>query len=347
MDIFCELHEEENVFIEVGGWTVPHPPLPHMPVFTADETTKLLAFVHPDERPPIESMNLAPPFKRFFVQTRLPMGYDEFNAECSSILPINGRLAPVEVRTTMNDVAMDVTVSEDKDDLANFDSIFTPNTSFRWRLTCHLYFGSDGLHNAMGVGDPLCQSNYSFHVLLDENGALVPFTPTNPNDARLLQSFLGQDGTRYTLHCSHAGCRTVEEFANLAEESKRKFVRTFEEYYPLFYAINALHSKRTEVVDRLPSRQQKRNATRHGKQEPPTYKEIKVKNFIKIYRDAVAARNVGRQYPLHDVIGQWKTYGIDGRKKLFGKHTGRFWFEPHLRGNPEIGATDHDYRMTG
>lgn len=41
--------------------------------------------------------------------------------------------------------------------------------------------------------------------------------------------------------------------------------------------------------------------------------------------------------------GHFKTYGQNGRGKLFGKYSGRFWWGPRLVGNVKVGFSGHDY----
>lgn len=43
--------------------------------------------------------------------------------------------------------------------------------------------------------------------------------------------------------------------------------------------------------------------------------------------------------PLHTVRGHMATYGMDGRGKLFGRLTGRYWIPAHARGSAEHGES--------
>jgi len=347
MNLYSELHTKDNDFVIENGKAAHHPHLPRMPVFNADETTKLLAFIAPDKRPRLETFNLAPPFNRFFVQSSVPKNYSEFHmATCSQGIDQRGRVYNYSHTERLEDVAMDVHVLDipnaTDDQKALYAGLYGPVApDFRWVLTCNLYYGTE---RTPVTPDSLCESNLTIHILLDEDGALIPTTPTG-SDAISTCQFLNWDGVYYTMLAQHRNFIDWND-PNLAESAKQMFENTFSEYLPLFFALNCLHSKRTVVVNVPPSRQQKRNAQQKGQQEPPTYKEIKVKGFIKIYKDAMKSRSEGHDYPLHDVIGHFKTYGENGRKKLFNKIAGKFWFEPHSRGNPDMGATDHDYRMT-
>ena len=46
---------------------------------------------------------------------------------------------------------------------------------------------------------------------------------------------------------------------------------------------------------------------------------------------------------LHTCRGHVREYGMNGKGKLFGKYSGRFWSPPHQRGNRENGVIEKDY----
>jgi len=45
---------------------------PRIPVLNADQPAEIVGLTAPDKRPSPETLNLAPPFGRFFVECRLP-----------------------------------------------------------------------------------------------------------------------------------------------------------------------------------------------------------------------------------------------------------------------------------
>jgi hypothetical protein len=50
-----------------------------------------------------------------------------------------------------------------------------------------------------------------------------------------------------------------------------------------------------------------------------------------------------RHYGLHTVRGVFRTYTAD--KPLFGKHVGRWWWHPHMRGDEVYGTIEKDYKI--
>ena len=50
---------------------------------------------------------------------------------------------------------------------------------------------------------------------------------------------------------------------------------------------------------------------------------------------------------LHMVRGHFREYGTNGRGKLFGKISGRFWIPPTVKGTAHAGLVIKDYRMKG
>ncbi len=45
---------------------------PRMPVLNADQPAQIVGLTPPDKRPSVETLNLAPPFERFFIECALP-----------------------------------------------------------------------------------------------------------------------------------------------------------------------------------------------------------------------------------------------------------------------------------
>ena len=66
-------------------------------------------------------------------------------------------------------------------------------------------------------------------------------------------------------------------------------------------------------------------------------KEFEMRIPIRIYEAMVAAAE-------ENVIGHRRNYGVNGRTGLlFGRYRGTFFIPLFLPGNPDKGATDHDY----
>lgn len=53
--------------------------------------------------------------------------------------------------------------------------------------------------------------------------------------------------------------------------------------------------------------------------------------------------SVGTSVPLHICRGHFKTFTDE--KPLLGKHTGKYWWQPHVRGDEKNGTIKKDYRV--
>lgn len=346
MSIYEELYRKDNEFVLGQGMTTPVPRLPRMPVLDANQPTRIVSFTAPEKRPSIESLNLAPPFDRFFIEASLPSEMQRLSCT-NSLMSARGRVQDIVLRQPITAIAMDVQASEFPYTKAVSEAGFG---SVRWSMRCSCFY--DIVHTV----DPLCLSNYEFLVFLGEDGfpiripAEASASLEAPDDDYTTEIWVGADGSHYSVFCAHRQF-TEQEFAEM-EADERAAVRDrmrneLREFLPLFYAINSLHSKRTEIVTVPVSRQQRRHAARSGGQQPADHRTIKVKDYIRIYGEAQKARREGSDYPLHEVIGHFRSYGVNGRKGLlFGKYAGTFFVPSFLKGNPDVGATDHDYRLT-
>jgi hypothetical protein len=110
-------------------------------------------------------------------------------------------------------------------------------------------------------------------------------------------------------------------------------------------AISLMHCKNvtTEVQKPDVSRQVRRHwQQKHGR-PLSSYRVLKIKprGDGRAERDQPsAATGLTRE---HIARGHFKTFTED--KKLFGKWTGTYWWEPQLRGNPQRGTAYKDYEV--
>ncbi|MFP4285200.1 MAG: hypothetical protein ACLFQG_06575 [Desulfovermiculus sp.] len=82
-----------------------------------------------------------------------------------------------------------------------------------------------------------------------------------------------------------------------------------------------------------------------GKQEMMEYKTLRL---VLPRQDRSAKAGGGQQGTprtsrLHLCAGHFKTYTSDA--PLFGKRTGRFWRQPHVRGDKDAGQIRKDYAV--
>jgi len=60
--------------------------------------------------------------------------------------------------------------------------------------------------------------------------------------------------------------------------------------------------------------------------------------------DLIAERHKRR---LHLVRGHYAEFGMNGKGKLFGKYSGRFWIPPMVKGNAGVGSVVKNYALSG
>lgn len=317
---------------------------PRMPVLNADQPTQIVGLTPPDKRPSVETLNLMPPFDRFFVECKLP-------PELQFTVKTYGGGSNDMLDRPVVEIGLDVRIDRE----AKYES--TPEELRpKIHLICRPYFVID---NPTKGTDPLCRSDFHIYIGLGEDGfpCLMPYaTP------EMLESKFRERGTAFRVdRDGQACCVMAQHFAgtdpkmwkDLTEQIFKQgnndlstlFKQTtgqFVHYLPLLYAINSLHNKRTVLSTVQHSRQVRRAAQRNN-QQPPDQKTIDIKDFVTIMQGARKARAEGCQYPLGEVIGHYKTYGRGGKPGLFGKYAGTWFWSSFLRGNPDKGATDHDY----
>lgn len=73
--------------------------------------------------------------------------------------------------------------------------------------------------------------------------------------------------------------------------------------------------------------------------------EIHIRPVSKSYRGKGTPLSDALMTPLTSVRGHMAVYGTDGRGKLFGKYTGRYWIPPHIRGSEAVGTAVHEYTV--
>jgi len=317
---------------------------PRIPCLNADQPAEIVGLTAPDKRPSPETLNLAPPFERFFIECRMPKPL-----QVPSVQTVIGDGSIARSEGTIVEVGMDVRIQQK----AKYEK--TPDDMHpRWHLNCLPFYKVES--NKAVAASPLCISNFHFCLTLGSDGFPVNIGKAEDLENELNQQFLdsgrmfwvGQDGMVYGLTAGYRyGDTDAWQDALKAKGGtdivNKKLLDQFSLYFPLLYAVNSLHNKRTMVVQNQPSRQVRRAAQRNGKQTPDQ-RTIVIKDFVQIMQGACKAQSDGHQYPLCEVIGHYVNYGVNGRTGLlFGKYRGTFFVPSFLKGNPNVGATDHDY----
>ena len=107
----------------------------------------------------------------------------------------------------------------------------------------------------------------------------------------------------------------------------------------LLDTFNMLNCVNVEIAEPKRPRPQARRLSRMG----VTVNEIHVKPTSKSYRGMGTPLSAIPSSPLSSVRGHFATYGMNGRGKLFGKYTGRYWIPQHIRGSETLGVSEQEY----
>lgn len=108
-------------------------------------------------------------------------------------------------------------------------------------------------------------------------------------------------------------------------------------------AINLGNCVNVELREPKRPRHEQRRMSRIGVE----VSEIHVRSISASYRGKGKEPVAFGSVPLHHVRGHFAEYGMNGRGKLFGKYSGRYWIPAHARGSSEHGTIEQKYVMEG
>ena len=110
------------------------------------------------------------------------------------------------------------------------------------------------------------------------------------------------------------------------------------------FALMLLNTKNITTIDNPPPAKLNKKRIKNGKQPLFTYKTLRLQLPAKKRKKgsglSTATDNTTR---LHLCRGHFKTYTED--KPLLGKFTGRYWWQPHARGDKSQGVVMKDYEV--
>ena len=111
---------------------------------------------------------------------------------------------------------------------------------------------------------------------------------------------------------------------------------------PALLTISLLHctNVKTETVV-PPPKLSRKHEKRHGR-PLVRYQVLDVEPMRRIL-DEHGATDTGLRHALHISRGHFKVFTEDA--PLFGKHTGTYWWSPHIRGDAAEGVNVNDYRI--
>lgn len=116
---------------------------------------------------------------------------------------------------------------------------------------------------------------------------------------------------------------------------------------PLMFAVSFMHCKNVPVEIVEPPPQLVKAAKRRGHKRPPvTYRVINIEPFRQHARRMQSGKPLTegeKKRALHLMRGHFKTFTPD--RPLLGKHVGRFWWNPHMRGSAAYGEVRKTYKI--
>jgi hypothetical protein len=108
-------------------------------------------------------------------------------------------------------------------------------------------------------------------------------------------------------------------------------------------ALLLLNCKNISTEKNYPPEALNRKRIKQGKQPLFTYHTLVVNPMREKKRSDGEHEQTGIKQRLHFCRGHFKEYTESN--KLFGKHTGLYWWQPMVRGNKELGLVHKDYEV--
>jgi hypothetical protein len=114
---------------------------------------------------------------------------------------------------------------------------------------------------------------------------------------------------------------------------------------PVLFALSLMHCRNVEIRTVDPDAEASRAHRRRHHHRLVRYQVLDIEPMRRILNQAGATdpQAGGLRRALTICRGHFKTFTPDA--PLFGKHTGQFWWAPHVRGNPDAGIVVNDYRV--
>ena len=114
---------------------------------------------------------------------------------------------------------------------------------------------------------------------------------------------------------------------------------------PVLFALSLMHCRNVEIRTVEPDPEASRAHRRRHHHRLVRYQVLDIEPMRRILDKAGATDPSagGLRRALTICRGHFKTFTPDA--PLFGRHTGQYWWAPHVRGNPNAGIIVNDYRV--
>jgi hypothetical protein len=131
-----------------------------------------------------------------------------------------------------------------------------------------------------------------------------------------------------------------------AEEPKEYYDEMIQEIKNINACMLLLSCKNIKAESVPPVEKLNKKRRKKGKQDIMDYKTLRlVLPRQQRYANSGGSGEGSQQATrLHLCAGHFKSYTQDA--PLFGKHTGRFWWQPHVRGDKDVGQVNKEYAVS-
>ena len=141
--------------------------------------------------------------------------------------------------------------------------------------------------------------------------------------------------------------RTLEDNKFLLDDNTGKHLgfMAVEFLYSALLAFSFMHCKNVRMVDAEIKPKAARRYTEKTGKALVRYKVLEIDHLKEILRTEGKSEETGLKQALHFCRNHFRSYGVDGKGLLFGKHAGIFFVPQHTRGSIEKGVVVKDYKV--
>lgn len=113
--------------------------------------------------------------------------------------------------------------------------------------------------------------------------------------------------------------------------------------YPALLALSFMHCKNVTVARQSPPKDFARIYYKKHSIQPVKYYTLEIQMMKEVLRSEGNSDSIGIKRALHKCRGHFKYYSEE--KPLFGKVSGLYWWNNHMRGSKEVGEIEKRYEI--
>lgn len=216
------------------------------------------------------------------------------------------------------------------------------------------------------VGAPNALALRAWGVLFEQLHSPDEPDPEHPDDAWLVRatilgewdkhepvgpiaSYLLPLGVSGELHAGDADGRgsifgSIADIEAMPLEEQRQWTDHCNRLLgPALLAVSFMHCKNVDLIEVEPPPALSRKHKKRHDRQLVRYHVLEVAAMRRVMERDGAAREHGLRHALHICRGHFKTFSPEA--PLFGRLSGTYWWESHLRGDEAIGRVEKDYRV--